>query len=117
MKRRLFNFITVLSLLLCVATVGLWVRSHDAEVVVRIIGRWHIRFGGGMVEIFSGFWTTGDGGPLYLKTAYQLALVPYWLIAFPLVVLTFLLFYVWRKSRPKPNPATAFPVEMDKIKS
>ena len=25
------------------------------------------------------------------------------------------LLYAWRKTRPKPNPATAFPVEMDKM--
>jgi hypothetical protein len=36
--------------------------------------------------------------------------VPY---LFPLFVFSLVLMYVWRITRPKPNPVTAFPVEMD----
>ena len=39
--------------------------------------------------------------------------VPYW---FLMLVFSGILWFVGRKTRPKPNPATAFPIEMDKIK-
>ena len=39
--------------------------------------------------------------------------VSYW---FLIVVFSLALLYVWRKTRPKPNPATAFPVETDIMK-
>jgi len=35
--------------------------------------------------------------------------VPFWFLT---VVTVLVLFYVWRRTRHKPNPATAFPVEM-----
>jgi len=38
--------------------------------------------------------------------------VPLWFLT---SMLTLTLIYVWRKTRPKPNPATAFPVEIDKV--
>ena len=39
--------------------------------------------------------------------------VPYWLL---IVVFSTVLFFVWRKTRPKPNPKTAFPVEVLALK-
>jgi hypothetical protein len=46
MKRRLFNLAAAVSLVLCAATVGLWVRSHPARRlpkgdVVRYEGHGH----------------------------------------------------------------------------
>ncbi len=38
MLRRLFNFLSVVSLLLCVATCGLWVRSYSTVDLIRYIG-------------------------------------------------------------------------------
>ena len=38
--------------------------------------------------------------------------IPYW---FLVLYFSILLVLVYRKTRPKPNPATAFPVEMDKM--
>ena len=35
--------------------------------------------------------------------------LPYW---FLIIVFSLVLFFVWRKTRPKLNPATAFPMEM-----
>ena len=47
MKRRLLNFVTALSLLLCVAATALWLRSYRAEEVVAYrfgseTGRWRL---------------------------------------------------------------------------
>ena len=49
----------------------------------------------------------GDGTVTYI---YDLA-VPFW---FFIVVFSAVLFFVWRKTRPKINPKSAFPVELDK---
>src|SRR3954454_11464667 len=37
-KRRLFNLLAAVSLVLCVATMGLWTRSYSREVGVQVFG-------------------------------------------------------------------------------
>jgi len=51
--------------------------------------------------------TVGGGYGLTVK-------VPYW---FLVAIFGVLLLLAWRKTRPKPNPATAFPVEVKKSQS
>jgi hypothetical protein len=66
MKRRLLNFLTLLSLLLCVAVVALWVRSYWAVDIVKVgSGRLHKASGGGgvMLESLTSFGARGIGGP------------------------------------------------------
>jgi hypothetical protein len=48
MRRRLLNLVTLLSLLLCAATTGLWVRSYRAVDVVHLASaRWYRAVSGG----------------------------------------------------------------------
>ena len=77
MKRRLLNLLTVLSLLLCVAVVALWLRSHDIRDQLRWGedrgGYWQINTGRGRVSWIvcrRGFrvpfeWTSGADAAYY----------------------------------------------------
>jgi len=58
-----------------------------------------------------GFLGFGYSGPPYGPHAL---FMPYW---FLILVFSSVLFIVWRRTRPKVNPATAFPVEMGKVAS
>src|SRR5436190_15970645 len=56
MKRRLLNVLTAVSLVLCVATVALWVRSYRVMDL--------FRFGA------SGFDLRSDGGQIYIERVF-----------------------------------------------
>jgi len=51
----------------------------------------------------------GHGRALGDGVSNTFVAVPYWYI---ILIFFGLLFFVWRKTRPKINPATAFPVEL-----
>ena len=102
MRRRFFNIVSGLSLLLIVAMAWLWVTTYDTNMAVQVKGVWHIRFWRGTTEIFSGYWTHGDGQPLYLKTAYELAVVPdWWIVSILMVPIPF---WIWLGSSRKCVP-------------
>jgi len=76
MKRRLFNVLSGASLVLCVATIGIWVRSYsisdvvtceepgrDSPWVIHVLwaSRGRVAFGNDFVGVHS--WDVNDGGP------------------------------------------------------
>ena len=106
MKRR-FNIRTVLSLLLCVATVGLWVRSYSVQDSFGTLwysqGCWH--------EVVSDYGCID----IAYSSDRHVGIVQHAVLGFWFALLSAVFFYLSRKTRPKPNPASAFPVEMDKM--
>jgi len=60
---------------------------------------------GNMGNGFLGFMWGNEQGQSWIA-------LPFWFLT---SVLALILIYVWRKTRPKPNPATAFPVETGKV--
>ena len=48
------------------------------------------------------------------RNSVTMVCVPYW---FLIVFFSVALFFVWRKTRPKFNPNTAFPIEPSKLKA
>ena len=78
MRHRVFAILSASSLLVCMASVAIWVQSYLPCVPQRVIGRWYVQSDAGRLLIFSAFWTTGDGEPLYLKTAYTYGTIPLW---------------------------------------
>ena len=63
-----------------------------------------------MVYSFLGFFISKDRSS---STQLFVVGVPFWFLT---ILAAVSLFFVWHKTRPKPNPATAFPVETDKTK-
>jgi hypothetical protein len=67
-KRRLFNLAARLSLVLCVATVGLWVRSYS---VVDVVGR-HEYTNSGNRQEFTGWAVASNRGRVLFSRQYRL---------------------------------------------
>jgi predicted small integral membrane protein len=61
-------------------------------------------------KYFLGFFTSKDMNSFTGRE--RQAGIPFWFVT---SVLAIALIYVWRKTRPKPNPATAFPIETVKM--
>lgn len=67
MKRRLFSMLSILSLLLCVVTAGLWLRSHWVADMFKADIRWT----NVCVGSYSGFLQMYVGGHRYDSPLYQ----------------------------------------------
>jgi len=130
MKRRLFNIVAAVSLLLCVATVGMWIDSYFNEVALR----WSFNLGtavvgysrGQIAAVFTTLKAPGSGlyvdrpesldsntnlglrfqllGFAWMWNPFHGALIPCWLI----VLLTAIAPFLWLRKPPTPPGMCAF---------
>jgi len=127
MKRRLLNLLTVLSLLLCVAVVGLWAvpGSRSFTFGLRLGGYAYfgrsfsdrLAFGVAREDLPAllyyyahgrANWPGGAGGFLYYRHPFARAVTgPYWFVAVCFAALPAL--RGWRRFRPVPRPAGLCP--------